>query len=150
LSFSMTGSGFVDGGTSVTLSNGRGSGSSILLAGSTFLSGNLNITGGGSSSTENIAVATASGTSNSLPFTVYSVAGAPQYLGTAHGGSGGTPYSLDCPTAAVATGLNVRGGSSMDAIQVICQTVTGTSRTFGVATPTGTAGGTGGSPSTLA
>src|SRR5205085_11367236 len=53
LSFSMTGSGFVDGGTSVTLSNGRGSGSSILLAGSTFLSGNLNITGGGSSSTEN-------------------------------------------------------------------------------------------------
>src|SRR5205823_5082340 len=101
------------------------------------LSGNLNITGGGSSSTENIAVATANGTSNSLPFTVYSVAGAPQYLGTAHGGIGGTQYSLDCPTAAVATGLNVHGGSSVDAIQVICQTVTGTSRTYGSATVTG-------------
>jgi hypothetical protein len=46
--------------------------------------------------------------------------------------------------------LNVQGGSNVDQIQVICQTVTGAARTFGPATTTAAVGGSGGSPATLA
>ena len=148
--FTLTGTDFVIGGTTVAVTGGQVVPTGVVVRSAVSLDGSFTIAGGAGTSTETITITTAFGTSNGLSLVVGGVGGAPLQLGAANGGGGGTPYSLDCPVGAIATGLNVRGGANVDNIQVICQTVTGAQRTFGAATFTGSAGGGGGSPVTLA
>ena len=124
--------------------------SGISVQATTVIVGTLNIAGGGGTSTEFITVTTAAGTSNGLQLEVAGVGNATTQTGAANGGGGGTPYVIDCPAGAIATGINVSGGSNVDRVQLICQTVTGAARTFGQQTTTGSVGGTGGQPATLA
>jgi hypothetical protein len=145
----LSGFGFVPGATTVQVTGGQIAVAGVVVPDTVSLTANFSITGGATTSAPNVTVTTARGTSNSVAFNLYSVASAPLQLGAAHGGSGGSAYSLDCAGSSVAVGLNVRGGSNVDQIQVICQTVTGSTRTFGAAILTGAAGGTGGSPATL-
>lgn len=145
----LTGSRFVVGSTTVSAVGAQITPANFVAQDAATLVGNFDITGGAATATANLTVTTPQGTSNAIPFQVYSVGSAPVQLGAANGGTGGGAYSLDCPAGAVATGLNVRGGSNVDQIQVICQTVTGANRSFGTATTTGTAGGGGGSPASL-
>ena len=145
----LGGSRFVTGNTTVSASGGQISAANVVVQDAATLTGSFNIAGGAATATANVTVTTPQGTSNAIPFDVYSVGTAPLQLGAANGGSGGGAYSLDCPAGSVATGLNAHGGSNVDQIQVICQAVTGVNRTFGAATTTGTAGGTGGSPASL-
>ena len=145
----LSGSRFVTGSTTVAATGAPISPVNFVAQDVATLTGSFNITGGAATATASITVTTPQGTSNAIPFQVYSVGTAPLQLGAANGGTGGGTYSLDCPVGSVATGLNVHGGSNVDQIQVICQTVTGVNRTFGSATTTATAGGSGGSPAAL-
>lgn len=148
--FVLSGTEFAIGGTTVAVTGGLITPSGISVQATTVIVGTLDIVGGGGSSTELITVTTAAGTSNGLQLEVAGVGNAKTQVGASNGGGGGTPYTIDCPAGAIATGLNVRGGSNVDQVQVICQTVTGAARTFGQQTTTGAVGGTGGSPVTLA
>lgn len=148
--FALTGTGFVIGGTTIQVTGGIVAPSSFSIQGTGIITGTFDVAGGGGTSTEQITVTTAAGTSNALALEVAGVGAATVQTGSSNGGGGGTPYSLDCPAGTIGTGLNVRGGSNVDQIQLICQPVTGAARTFGAAVFTGTAGGTGGSPNTLA
>ncbi len=93
--------------------------------------------------------------------------GCPSSLGTggdrnltANGGGGGDVFRLVCPSGQLAVGLDVRSASELDRIQVVCQRLvlgenrngdpyTYSSAATGVQSRTGSAGGGGGSPSTL-
>lgn len=147
--FTLTGSGFVPGSTTVVVTGGQITVSNVSVQSSTTISGYFNIPGGAATSAEQISVSTILGASNTLPLGVHAVGMAPPVNGTAQGGGGGTAFALDCPTGAVGTGLNVRGGANVDQVQLVCQTITGTARTFGTATFTAAAGGSGGSLYTL-
>ncbi|MGH7619472.1 MAG: hypothetical protein ACREPM_19825, partial [Gemmatimonadaceae bacterium] len=147
--FALAGSDFVVGGTTVNVTGGFVTAAGTGVVTSASLVGFFNIAGGAPGSTETITVTTAFGTSNGLALVVAAPGGAPLQTGASNGGSGGSPYSLDCPVGAIATGLNVHGGSNVDNIQVICQTVTGAARTFGAPTFTGSVGGAGGNAATL-
>ena len=147
--FLLTGNGMVSGGTNIRVTGGQLTATNVSVQSAIAASGVFSINGGIATSVQNVSYTTALGTSNALSIETASVGGATLRLGASNGGSGGSPFTLDCPTGAIATGLNVRSGNSVDQIQVICQTVTGANRAFGSATFTDTAGGTGGSPATV-
>ena len=146
--FSVEAFGLTIGATTVRLNGVQG-----LVSG---LQGNgqavdftLVIPGGIAGSIGTISLSTPFGISNALPIEVAGVGAATLQLGQSNGGGGGSPYSLDCPAGALATGINVTAGSNVNTLQVICQPITGPNRTFGTATVTGTVGGAGGSPAGL-
>jgi hypothetical protein len=145
----LAGTNFVADATAVSVNGGSVTAANVVVLNATSLTSNFNIAGGAPTTTENVTVTTASGTSSALPFTLYAVGSAPVQLGVSNGDSGGSSYDLDCPAGAVATGLNVRGGANVDQLQVVCQTVSGAARTLGAPTVTGAVGGAGGSPSVL-
>ncbi len=83
--------------------------------------------------------------------TIFAIGTSPIQIGASFGGAGGSPFaSRDCPANSVATGLNGRGSANVDQLAVRCQTVTGTTRTFGAVVATASAGGAGGTAFTLA
>ncbi|HEX3868572.1 MAG TPA: hypothetical protein VHV78_17545, partial [Gemmatimonadaceae bacterium] len=144
----LTGAGFVADVTSVAVSGSDVTASSVAVLNDTLLTAILDIPSSGLG-LQTVRASNSGTTSNGLGFTVYAVGSAPLQTGSSEGGSGGSAYSLDCADGSVATGLNARGGSNVDQIQVICQTVSGASRSFGSQTFTGTAGGDGGNAATL-
>jgi Bacterial Ig-like domain (group 1)/Bacterial Ig-like domain (group 2) len=148
--FTLLGTGFLEAATTVSVTGGQVAVVGAFLSAFNTMTGSFVIPGGISTSVQSITASTAYGPSNALPIQIASVGGATLQLGPSNGGGGGSAYSLDCPAGAVATGLNVRGGSNVDNIQVICQTVTGPARLFGQPTTTGAVGGGGGTPATLA
>jgi hypothetical protein len=146
--FFAEGFGFTVGATTVNFAGVQASVTGITAQGQA-LSGTLSIPAGGAVGIGTVSVTTPFGTSNTLPIEIAGVGAATLQLGPPNGGSGGTPYSLDCPTGALATGINVNAGSNVNTLQVICQTITGATKVFGAATLTGTVGVIGGSPSSL-
>ena len=70
-----------------------------------------------------------------------------------HGGSGGSPFSLQCPVGEVLAGITARVGTFVDSIEVLCVRVERASRNSvawtGGHASRGRAGGTGGGPVTL-
>jgi hypothetical protein len=144
VTFGVEAFGLLTGATTLNLTGIPGSVVNVDAHGG-FVSFDLNIPGGTTGGVGTISATTAFGTSNALPLEVASVGNATLQLGPSNGGGGGSPYSLDCPAGALATGINVNAGSNVNTIQVICQTITGPNRTFGPTTTTGTVGGAGGS-----
>jgi hypothetical protein len=142
--FTLTGSGFVAGSTTVVVTGGQITTSNVAVQNSTTITGYFNIPGGATSAAEQISVNTILGSSNLLPLGLHGVGTAPPVNGPAQGGGGGSPFALDCPSGSVATGIAGRHGDNIDSIQLICQTITGTGRTFGTPTFTALAGGGGG------
>ncbi|HTE44348.1 MAG TPA: Ig-like domain-containing protein [Gemmatimonadaceae bacterium] len=140
----LAGGSFAIGTTTVGVSGGNIGVANTVVHNADTLTVDFNIAGGAPTSTPNVTVTTALGTSNAFAFGLFSVGTAPLQLGAANGGGGGNAYSLDCLAGSVGTGLNVRGNVNIDQIQVVCQTVTGPTRTFGPQTTTGTAGAAGG------
>ncbi len=142
--FFAEGFGFAVGATTVNLSGVQATVSNV-AAQAQSLSATLTIPGGAAGGIGTVSVTTPFGTSNTLPIEIAAVGSATLQLGSANGGGGGSPYSLDCPAGALATGINVDAGANVNTLQVICQPITGANRTFGAATTTGTVGVAGGS-----
>jgi hypothetical protein len=147
--FTLNGTGFLPAATTVALTGNLVSAIATVQNG-ILINGNLVVVGGAATSIAQITATTPPfGVSNALSLEVGSVGGATLQVGPPEGGSGGNPYTIDCPAGLVATGLNVRAGVNVDNVQLICQPVTGVARTFGLATTTDAVGGAGGSPATL-
>ncbi|MEO7084667.1 MAG: hypothetical protein ABI442_11235 [Gemmatimonadaceae bacterium] len=145
-----TGTNFVSGSTTVAVGGGVGlttSGFSAVDA--STMTGDFNIASAPASASLTLSATTPSGTSSPFPFNLYFDGSAPLQTGPSNGDSGGSPYSLDCGAGEFVTGLNVRGGSNVDALQVVCQSIGPAAREFGSPTTTAAVGGGGGSPSTL-
>ena len=73
------------------------------------------------------------------------------------GGTGGSPFSINCPSGQISTGLSVRAGSNIDQIRLRCAPVTNVGvnayslfAQTGSVTLSAAAGGNGGTASTLA
>ncbi|MEP6491727.1 MAG: Ig-like domain-containing protein [bacterium] len=146
----LNGTHFVVNATTVGVSGGTVTTANLGFQNTSIMNLDLNVVGGVPTSVESITLTTAAGVSAPFPFTIFSAGTAPVQVGAANGGGGGTPYTIDCPLGTVGTGLNARGGTNVDQIQLICQPVTGVNRVLGASALSGTAGAGGGAPATLA
>src|SRR5688500_3709007 len=76
------------------------------------------------------------------------LAPAPAHALPYHGGSGGTAFDLDCGGDAVLAGVHVNSGTLIDKVEPVCIQV-GLTGTWGAKFAVGSAGGVGGSKTSL-
>ncbi len=145
----LTGTNFMSYASGVNFTGVGIAGSGFTVNSASSISIQMNIAGGTPTTTSNVSVTNFGGTTSSRAITVYAVGSAPPETGPRIGTTPATWEGIDCPSGTVATGANVRMGAFLDNIQMRCQSVTGTARTFGGVVTSSSLGGTGGLPGTL-
>lgn len=122
LRLTLKGARFTTGATSVGVTVGSIVSTSTVVVDSTTITSDFTVPFVTAQAAGTISVTTAAGTSTPLAFTVFPVGAAPLQLGTPNGDpNDGTPYTSDCPTGSIATGIVGTSATSLTSLALSCQ-----------------------------